>query len=205
MLGPLERRACRLRAQAPHRDCGNGQFVSGARGRREGRGVEPAEHAFGLRHAPDQQLAADLEIPCMSSVDEVAVPRERRARRCQALRGPVEFTRDERDLRLGDDAARARDAFLRTKGTPGTAQQQFGARQIAELRHGNAADRKRRRIIAQRDPLQRAQGIPDRERACGGVDQRVQPNPAKFVTPFIRTAAIRLLHHDASSNQGACR
>jgi hypothetical protein len=44
---------------------------------------------------------------------------------------------------------------------------------LAELRHGNAAQRKRRRILAQRDALERAERVARDEGTPGGGDRRV--------------------------------
>ena len=54
-----------------------------------------------------------------------------------------------------------------------TAQQSLGADEIAKLRHGDAAQRQRRRIVAQRHPLQCPERITSGERMGCGCDQRV--------------------------------
>jgi hypothetical protein len=74
-------------------------------------------------------------------------------------------------LGLGDDAPGAGHGLLRTEGTHGPPQQELRSNEITELRHRNASDRKRRRVIAQRDPLQRTQGITDCECTRRGIDQ----------------------------------
>ena len=51
--------------------------------------------------------------------------------------------------------------------------QGFCAREIAELRHGDAAQRQRRRVVAQGDPVQGAERITRRQRARRRRDQRV--------------------------------
>jgi hypothetical protein len=61
--------------------------------------------------------------------------------------------------------------------------QGFRAQEIAELRHGDAAQRQRRRVVAQGDPVQGAERITRRQRARRGRDQRVHGNPATLVTP----------------------
>ena len=62
-------------------------------------------------------------------------------------------------------------------------QQVPGADEVAELRHCDAAQRERGRIVAQRNPVERTDRIPGGERARRRVDHRVQANPAKLVTP----------------------
>ena len=130
----------------------------------ERRGIELGERTLGVVEAPDQQKAPDLEIARMRGVHAVAVRFERRARRVERLRRPAQVARGERDLGLGDDASRARHGFFRAEGARGASQQRLRPNEIAELRHRDAAQRERRRVVAQRDPLQRAEGIAGRER-----------------------------------------
>ena len=58
----------------------------------------------------------------------------------------------------------------------------FARVKVAELRHRDAAQRERGRIVAQRNPLQRRQRIARRERAGRSRDQRVHRNPVTLVT-----------------------
>ena len=196
-LGPGERGARRLGAQAPHRDAGDHQLVGGPRRRREGRGVEPGERALGLVEAPDQEQAPDLEMARMRGVQPVAVRFERRPRRVERLGGPAEVARDQRDLGLGDDAPRAGHGLSRTEGARRASQQRLRANEIAELRHRDAAQRERRRVVAQRDPLQRAERITRRERARRGRDQRVHSNPDTLVTLTVRCPV--LIYHTTTN------
>jgi hypothetical protein len=55
----------------------------------------------------------------------------------------------------------------------GAPQELACARIIAELRHGNAAQRQRRRVVAQGNPVECAQRVAASESARGGGDQRV--------------------------------
>ena len=57
---------------------------------------------------------------------------------------------------------------LRAEGAPRFSQKGFRAIEIAELRHRDAAKRQRRRVIAQSDPVQCAEGITRRERTRRG-------------------------------------
>ena len=77
----------------------------------------------------------------MRGIGAVAVPFERVMRRVERLYRPVEVARDERDLGLGDGASCAGDGLPRAEGAGRAAQQQLGAREIAELRHRDAAKR----------------------------------------------------------------
>src|ERR1700730_23828 len=56
----------------------------------------------------------------------------------------------------------------------------------------DAAQRERRRIVAQRDPLQGAEGIARCECTRRGSDQRVHRNPVTLVTPIVRCPALSL-------------
>src|SRR5713101_2870010 len=182
-LGPSERSARRLRPEAPHRDPRDHQLVGGRRRGREGRGVELGERTLGLVEAPDQEEAPDLEIPRMRGVHPVAVLFERRPRCVERFRRPAQVARDERDLGLGDDAPRAGYRLFRTEGARRTSQESLRSNEVAELRHRNASKRESRRIVAQGDPLQCAEGITRCECTRRGRDQRVHRNPATLVTP----------------------
>ncbi len=87
----------------------------------------------------------------MRGIGAVAVPFERVMRRIERLDRPAEVARDERDLGLGDHATRAGDGLARAEGAGRAPQQRLGAAEIAELRHRDAAQRQRRRIVAQGD------------------------------------------------------
>jgi hypothetical protein len=71
----------------------------------------------------------------------------------------VEVAHGERHLGLCDDTAGARQLLVGAEGARGTAKQLAGARVLAELRHGDAAERERRRVVAQTDTLQGAERI----------------------------------------------
>ena len=118
--------------------------------------------------------------------------RKRGSRGRERLRGPAEVARDERDLGLGDDAARAGHGVLRLEGACRTAEEHLGAREIAELRHRDAAERERGRVVAEGDALQRAERIARRERTRRLRDHHVHRNPVTLVTPIaLPSVAIR--------------
>jgi predicted dithiol-disulfide oxidoreductase (DUF899 family) len=185
-LGPSERSARRLRPQAPHRDPCNHQLVGGPRCWREGRGVELGERMLGRVKAPDQEEAPDLEIPRICGVHPVAMLFERRPRRIERLRRPAQVARDERDLGLGDDTPRPGHGFFRPERARRPSHESLRANKIAELRHRDAAQRERRRVVAQGDPVQCAEGITGGERTRRARDHRVHRNPATLVTPTVR-------------------
>ena len=123
----------------------------------------------------------------------VAMLLERRPGRVERLGGPAELARDQRDLGLGDDAAGAGHRLLRAEGARRALHQGFRAQEIAELRHGDAAQRQRRRVVAQGDPVQGAERITRRQRARRGRDQRVHGNPATLVTPTVSTSGPKCI------------
>ena len=172
-LGPRERGARRLRPQAPHRDPRDHQFVGGPRRGGKGAGSSVGELALGLVEAPDQEQAPDLEIARMRGVHPVAVRFERRPRRVERFRGPAR-SREASAISASATTHRARaTASFGPKARAALPQQSLRADEIAELRHRDAAQRERRRVVAQRDPVQRAERITRRERARRGRDQRV--------------------------------
>jgi hypothetical protein len=156
--------------------------VHGPRPGRKRRRIEFPERTFGRIEAPHQDEPPDLEIARMGAVEPVAMRFQRRARGVQRLRRPAQVARDECDLGLGDDAPRAGHGRFRTEGARRPSQQGLRAIEIAELRHRDATQRQRGRVVAQGDPVQGAQRIADGKRARGGRDQRVHRNPATLVT-----------------------
>ena len=93
--------------------------------------------------------------------------------RRQRARRAAEVAHRQRHLGLGDDAARARQLLVGAEAAGGAPQQLAGARVLAELGHGDAAQRQRRRVVAQGDPLEGAERVAGGEGARGGGDQGV--------------------------------
>ena len=182
-LGSHERCARSVRAQASHRDSSDDELVRGPRCGRQGRRVDRDEKAFRLLEAADQDEAPQLDVAGMRCVDAVAMGFERCARGVERLRGPAQVARSERDLRFGDDAACARDDVLRAKG-PGRAPDQCaGLGEITELRHRDASQRERGRVVPQGDAVERSERVACHERTRRGRNQRIHSNPDKLVTP----------------------
>src|SRR5713101_5783375 len=128
----------------------------------------------------------------MRGVYPVAVLFERRPRRVEHLRRPAQVARDKRDLGLGDDAPRPGHGLFRTEGTRSPSQESLRSNEIAELRHRDASKRESRRIVAQGDSLQCAEGITRCECTRRSSDQRVHRNPVTLVTPIVRYPAARV-------------
>jgi hypothetical protein len=156
--------------------------------------IDLCKCVFSLVEPPDQKQPPRLEMARMGRVRPVAVCFE--GRRCggERLRGPGEVAGRERNLGFGDDASRASHGLFRAKGSRGSPHQRFRAVEIAELGHGDAAKRERRRVIAERDFVQRAEGITHRECLRGRRDQRVHRNPVTLVTPGMSTPLPNLTH-----------
>ncbi len=191
--------------QPPHRYASDHQLVRSPQSNRKGRGIEIDERTLGLGKAADEEQAADFEIPRMRGVDTVAVLLERCPRRVERLRRPAKIARGERDFGLGDDASRARDGLVRTKGPRRASQQRLRSYQIAELCHRDAAQRQRRWIVTQRDPFECAERITRGERTRRGRDYRVHRNPATLVTPTVRFPPTRLSQDHESVGRRAWR
>src|SRR4051812_10170793 len=154
------------------------------------RGIELGERALGLLEAADQDEAPELESLRMRGIDAVAMRFERHACCVERLCGPGEVARDECDLGLGDNTPGAGQCLVRTEGARRAAQESLGPDEVAELRHCDAAQRDRGRVVAQSAPVQCAQRIPPGERPRRGCDQGVHGTPATLVTPAVRSSFL---------------
>ena len=137
----------------------------------------------------DQQQAADEEIAGMRRIGRIAMAGKGPRRRLERLDRKGKVARGKSDLGLGDEATRAGHRLARAEGAGRPFQKTLGALEIAELRHGDAAKRQCRRILAQRHALKRTQRIAGGKRPAGRVDQRVHANPVTIVTPTPRPPA----------------
>ena len=118
----------------------------------------------------------------MRGVYAVAMRFQRRSRCVERLHRPAQVARDERDFGLGNNTPCAGHGLSRTEGARRIPQQRLRSNEIAKLRHRDASQRQRRRVVAQGNPFQCAEGVTRRERTRGGRNQRVHPNPATLVT-----------------------
>ena len=108
-----------------------------------------ASAARGLVEAAEQQQPARRDQPRLQRVGAVGARLERGRRRRQRARRAAEVAHGQRHLGLGDDAARARQLLVRAEAARGAPQQLARPRVLAELRHRDAAQRQRRRVVAQ--------------------------------------------------------
>ena len=153
-----------------------------------GAGSNPSSTPLGRVEAADQQQVAALEVARVGGVGAVAAPLERVARRLERLRRPPR-SRETSAISASAMAQRARATASRgPKPRAAAPEQRLGAGEVAELRHRDAAQRQRRRIVAQGDVVQRAERVARGERARRGGDQRVHANPDTLVTPGRRGA-----------------
>src|SRR6185437_12140109 len=121
----------------------------------------------------------------MSGIGAVAMRFERRSRRIEHFRWPAQIARDESDLGLGDDATRPRHRLFRAEAACRAPQQCLRAIELAKLRHGDAAQREGRWIVAQSNAVEGAERITLGEGTPCCRDQRVHRNPDTLVTPLI--------------------
>jgi hypothetical protein len=112
---------------------------------------------------PDQKEAPDFKIACEPGVQAVAVHLEGRPRSVEHFRRPAQIARGEGDFGLGYYASRAGHGFFRTESARSIPQEFLRSCEVAKLGHRDAAKGERRRIVAQRDSLQRSEGIARRE------------------------------------------
>ena len=146
--------------------------------------VERGERMLGLIEPPDQTAGAGprdsaraRRSPGRRALRASPAPRrapsqaKSKSRETSAISASATTQRARATASLGPKARAARrsSAFARAK--------------IAELRHGDAAKRERGRVVAQGDPLQRAERITRRQCTRRGRDQRVHRNPVTLVTP----------------------
>ena len=85
---------------------------------------------------------------------------ERRRCCCEGTRRPAEVAHGQRDFGFGDDTARTRQLLMRAEAARGAAQQLACPTMLAELRHRDAAQRERRRVVAQGHALERTKASP---------------------------------------------
>ena len=172
-FGPFQRISRLLCPDTPDGNAGYHKLAPNARGGWQGIDVDRIKHLFGFIKTADQKKAPGFEIARMRGVPSITLRFEHDPSGVECLQRPAEITRNKRDLSLGDDTARPGNRLFRAEGASRASQKLSGTRKIAKLRHRDAAQRQRRRIIAQGDPLQRCQRVTRRQGAPRRVDQGV--------------------------------
>ena len=161
------------RAQRAQRELGRGQLGHRRQRRRQAARIEARQRGRGLVEAAEQQQPARRDQPRLQRVGAIGVRLERGRGRRQRARRAAEVAHGQRHLGLGDDAACARQLLVGAEAAGGAPQQLAGARVLAELGHGDAAQGQRRRVVAQGDALEGAERVAGGEGARGGGDQGV--------------------------------
>ena len=183
-LGPRERRACRRRPQASHRDPRNHQLVGGPR--RGWSGWGRARRACARPRRGGRSGAGAGPRDCAHARHfTVAVHFERRPRCVERLRRPSEVARDRAISASATIHLARATASFRTEPARRSSQESLRSNEIAELRHRDASQREGGRRHAGR-PGSGRRGDHPGERTRRGRDQRVHRDPATLVTPAFR-------------------
>jgi len=122
--------------------------------------------------------------PRLQRVGMIGARLERSRRRRQRARRAAQVAHGQLHLRLGNDAARARQLLVGAEAAGGAPQQLAGARVLAELGHGDAAQGEGRRVVAQGDPLEGTERVACGQRARDGADQGVHDDRLLCCTYF---------------------
>jgi len=147
-LGSKQRLTGKLSAQAPHGDPRNNQLMHGPQCQRKRPGIQVTHGSLDFIEMSEQQLAPGFEITGVRSVSPIAVRLEDLPSLIQHLRRPTEIARYKRNLGLSYHTARAGNRLFRAEGTRSAADECARPHQIAQLRHRDASQRKRRGVIA---------------------------------------------------------
>ena len=157
------------------REFGAGEFGAGEKGWRHGDGghFHCGQRLLGSIQFADEELASGSDQAGVEGIGMIAEGVERFGGGIELIHAPGEITSSEGDLGFSDLATRLSETFARTKAMRGAAQEFACSLEITELRHGNAAQRERRRIIAQCNALERAERITGRQQSRRRGDERV--------------------------------
>ena len=186
-----------LGIQASHRDRRDDQRLLGLNAAGSSAGSNAASLRSASSSRPDQDQAPHLEMQRMGGIMRIAMLLQRRACRVQRLARPAEVARDEGDLRLGHHAARAGHGLLWSEDARRFAQQDSRAVEIAELRHSDSAQRQRRRVVAQRHPVERPQRVAAGQCERRRIDQRILVEiPTVLSLPPFDTPSLCLSHQE---------
>ena len=173
LVGAGERRLRRCCAQRAQRHLGRGQLGNREQRRWQAARVEAGQRGCGLVEAAEQQQPAHCDQTSLQRVGAIGARLECGRRGCQRARGAAEVAHGKGHLGLRDDTAGTCQLLVGTEAAGGAPEELAGARVLAELGHGDAAQRERRRVFAQGDALEGAERVPGDEGARGGGDQGV--------------------------------
>jgi hypothetical protein len=174
-VGPAERGGGVPDPDAAEGQLGPGELGAGRERRRRAGGgdVDRGERPLGGLELADEELAAGADETGVESVHAIAQGIQRPRGRLERGHRPAQVTRGERDLRLGNLAARPGEPLAAAEAAGGAPQELPRPVVVPELGHGAAPQGEGRRVVAQRDVLERAEGITGRQRARGRGDEGV--------------------------------
>ena len=174
-MGAAERGGGVRDPDAAERELGAGELGAGRERRRRAGGVDVdrGERLLGGLELADEELAAGADEAGVEGVRAIAQRIERLRGRVERAHRPAQVARGEGDLRLGDLAARLGEALAGAEAAGGAPEELARPVVVAELGHGDAAQGEGRRVVAQRDALEGAEGITGRQRARGRGDEGV--------------------------------
>ena len=135
--------------------------------------VNCCQRLLGGLDLADEELASRADQAGVERVGTIAERLERLRRGVEHVHRPCQIARGERHLGLGDLAAGLGESLLGTEAARGTSQELARPLVVAELGHRNAAQGERRRVVAQRDALERTERITGRQQARGRGDEGV--------------------------------
>ena len=172
---------------AAERELGAGELGAGReRRRRAGVDVDRGERLLGGLELADEELAAGADEAGLEGVCAIAQRIERLHGCIERAHRPAQVARGKSDLRLGDLAARLGETLARAEAAGGAPEELARPFVVAELGHGDAAQGEGRRIVAQRDALEGAEGITGRQHARGRGNEGVHlwEDTCRFSAPL---------------------
>ncbi len=169
-VGTLDRGGRVRGPDATERELGAGKLGAGCERRRRPGGVDGGEHPLGGREVADEELPSGPDEAREERVRVIAQRIERPGGRVEPARRRAQVARDEGNLRLGDLAARLGEAVARAEGPGGAPEERACPVVVAQLGHGAAAQGQGRRVVAQRDVIEGAEGITGGQRPRGRAE-----------------------------------
>lgn len=169
--GVLQRLASGASAEAAQREPGEEEFVVGAVGRGKRGRIPGGKVLLGFGETAEEEKAADLEEAGVGGVGVVAVAGEGEGGVVESFGGKGEVPAGKSDFGLCDEAAGTGQGFAGGEGKESLAEKEFGAGEVAELRHGDAAESKGGGIGAEGDETKGGEGIAVGEGVGSGGDE----------------------------------
>ena len=155
--------------------------------------VDASERGFGVVETPEQEQPAHGDQARLERVRAIGARFECGRGLGQRSRRAAEIAHGQCHLGFRNDAAGARELLARAEAASGAPQQIARERVIAELRHGDAAQRERRSVVAQRDELERTERVAAGQGARGRGDDGIHAArlPSKLAAGSMGPAEVR--------------